>query len=114
MHFIQWRYMEVSVIISESVVAEEMVELRKNLWKFDVECIFNVDEAGLIFKLLPTRTCVYRTENARTVRGIKAMNSKDCIRGYTCTNATGRRVPIKVIEKAKNLTCFSIVKPVVL
>ena len=46
-------------------VATEMCELRQKLREFDLENVYNVDETGLFFKLLPRRTYILSFVNER-------------------------------------------------
>ena len=39
--------------------------------------IFNVDETGVYYRLLPKRTYLSRTEKRKTARGTKGMKAKD-------------------------------------
>lgn len=92
-------------------VATDMTKLREALTKYDAKCIFNVDETGLFFKLLPRRTYICAYENRKSVRGTKAMRAKDRVTAYVCTNATGVKVPMAIIGKAKSPRCFRIETP---
>lgn len=97
--------------VTPGSVIPGMIQLRQDLSDYDVECIFNVDETGLFFKLLPRRTYVLELENFKSVRGTKAMKAKDRITAYVCTNAIGTKLPMAVIGKAKNPRCFRMNKP---
>ena len=82
-------------------IAEGMEAIRLACLDYDMENIFNVDETGIFFRLLPKRTYLSIAENRKTARGTKAMNAKDCVSAYMCTNATGTgRVPIAIIGKS--------------
>ena len=82
-------------------IAEGMEAIRLTCLDYDMENIFNVDETGIFFRLLPKRTYLSIAENRKTARGTKAMNAKDCVSAYMCTNATGTgRVPIAIIGKS--------------
>lgn len=92
-------------------VAQNMVTLRQALKEFDLDCIFNMDETGLFYKLLPRRTYICDFEDRKSVRGTKAMRAKDRITAYVCTNATGQKVPMSIIGTAKNPRCFRVERP---
>lgn len=95
-------------------VAEEMSEFRKRLSSFDVEHVYNVDETGLFYKLLPRRTYILSYENKKTLRGTKAMGAKDRITAYVCTNADGsQKLPMAIIGKAAKPRCFRLGAPAV-
>ena len=90
-------------------VAKEMSGLRSSVREYDTKNIYDVGETGLYFKILPRRTYVLCTENRKTLRGIKAMKSKDRITTYFCATATGSdKVPLGIIGTAKNTREFRI------
>lgn len=95
-----------------SAVAAGVIELRNNLRDFVAEYIFNVDETGLglVFQLLPRRTCVTEHDTMKYVRGTETIKSKDCNTLYVCKNTVGCMVSMTVIGKAKNLRFFRIEK----
>ncbi len=45
--------------------AEDMAKLRDRLREFDIGCIYNGDETGLLYKLLPKRSYVTQYENKK-------------------------------------------------
>ena len=74
-----------------------------------MECIYNVDETGLFYCLLPRKTYITAMEERSSVRGTKGMASKDRITAYLCTNASGtQKVPFSIIGKSKNPRCFKL------
>eukprot|EP00171_Calliarthron_tuberculosum_P001839 IDg1839t1 len=84
-----------------------IAKLRQSLADFRISNIYNVDETGLFFKLLPKRTYVLHHENKKTLRGVKAMKAKDQITAYVCSNADGTsKVPLSIIGTAKNPRAF--------
>ncbi len=92
--------------------AEDMAKLRDRLREFDVDCIYNVDETGLFYKLLPKRSYVTQYENKKTLRGTRQMSAKDRITAYVCTNADGsEKLPLAIIGTAKNPRCFRLGHP---
>lgn len=93
-------------------VARSIAEIRKRLEEYDIDCIFNVDETGLFYKLLPRRTYVMDVENRRSVRGTKNMGAKDRITAYVCTNADGsEKLEMAIIGKSQNPRCFRLEAP---
>lgn len=87
--------------------AHDIVKLRHGLTDFDKKKIYNVDESGLFFKLLPKRTYGLRTENKKTLRGVKSMKAKDRITAYVYANASGDdKVSLAIIGTAKNPRAF--------
>ena len=88
-----------------AAVADGIASLREEISHFDPENVYNMDETGLNFRLLPRQTYVHRTE--KNVRGTKSMKSKDQVTLYIATNATGsRKVPLSMIGSLKNPRCF--------
>jgi len=83
-----------------------MAAIRQQLEGVDVDPIYNVDETGLLYRVLPSRSYV-PSENRRTARGSKAMKSKDRVTLTLCCNATGtHKVPVTMIGKAAQPMCF--------
>lgn len=98
--------------VNALAVAGEISQLRSDLAQYPPDHIYNMDETGLFFKLLPRRTYVLESEGRRTVRGIKAMKAKDRITAFVCTNADGsQKVDMSIIGKAQNPRCFRMGKP---
>ena len=65
--------------------------------------IFNCDETGLCYRLLPTKTLVGGIE--KKADGLK--KAKDRITVNACANVTGDiKLPLLLIGKAKNPRCF--------
>ena len=101
---------ESSVGVSE--VAADIDTPRYRLLQFRPEFIFNMDETGLFFKLFPKIAYVLPGEDHKSLRGTKAMKSKDRITAYVCTNATATlKVPFSVIGKSANPRCFKKAPP---
>ncbi len=50
--------------------------------------VYNMDETGLFFKLLPNSSYI-KAEDRKTERGIKLMKAKGRVTLYVTTNATG-------------------------
>jgi len=86
--------------------AARMAAIRQQLKGVDVDPIYNVDETGLLYRVLPSRSYV-PSEDRRTARGLKAMKSKDRITLTLCCNATGtHEVSVTVNCKAAQQMCF--------
>lgn len=95
-----------------SRMSSEIVELRAKLAQYPLDHIYNMDETGLFFKLLPRRSYVFDFKGRLTVQGIKAVNAKDRITAFVCTNADrSAKVDLSMIGKAKSPCCFRIGKP---
>ena len=50
--------------------------------------IFNVDETGIFWKLMPKRSYLSASENVKTVRGTKGMHFKDRVSAFMCATLT--------------------------
>ena len=95
-------------------VAKEIAELREKLLHYPVQNIYNVDETGLFYKLIPRRTYVLESEGKKSVRGTKAIKAKDRVTAFCCTNADGTdKVEFSIIGKSKNPRCFRSGEPAV-
>ena len=68
------------------------------LSNYDLIDIYNMDEFRLFYQHLPNKT--YQLKSEKCYRG---KLSKICITGVTAANAMGNKLPMFVIEKAKNL-----------
>ena len=69
---------------------------------YSLDQIYNCDETGLYFKMLPGRTMV--TVNDEPAGGKKA---KERVTINACANASGTiKLPLLLIGKAKNPRCF--------
>ena len=97
--------------MGERAIAAGMEKVRAECGKYDAECIFNVDETGLFYKILQRQTFLVPTENRKTTWGVKGMSAKERITLYVCTNATGVKVPLVAIGSSKDPRCFRVRKP---
>lgn len=52
-------------------VAREIADLRKTLSGYDIDNIYNVDETGLFYKLLPRKMYILPTEDKKSLRGLR-------------------------------------------
>ena len=85
-----------------------MDDFREQLQDYRPENIFNMDETGLFYRALPSRTYISESDGDRSkVRGSKALKAKDRITLVLCVNATGScKVPPLIIGTAKTPHCF--------
>ena len=84
-----------------------MSEIREACKKYPPSRIFNVDETGILWKLMPRRTYLSSRGNRKTVRGTKGMQFKDRVSAFMCANADGTaKVDMAIIGKAKRPRCF--------
>lgn len=92
--------------VNHKTIKEAIEALNELILQFDAECVYNMDETGLLFKLLPNHTYV-KHENAKDARGNKLMNQKDRMSLYLATNLTGSdKIPIAAIGKSATPRCF--------
>ena len=95
--------------VDADATAEGLRKVREACQEYELANIFNVDETGIFYKLLPNRTYLSQAENRKTARGTKGMKAKDSVSAYMCTNATGTaNVPMSIIGKSKNPRCFRV------
>lgn len=96
---------------SESVNEEDVTTwattiLPDLLKDYAPEDVYNADELGLFFKLMPDKSLVYKNE---TCHGGKL--SKERLTVLTCANSTGTdKLKLLVIGKSRNPRCFKNVK----
>ena len=87
--------------VDRAAVADGIARLRAEISKYDPENVYNMDETGLNYHLLPRQTYVHRSE--KNVRGTKNMKAKDRVTLYVATNSTGsQKVPLAMIGSSKN------------
>jgi hypothetical protein len=80
-------------------------KLYEKISKYEPENVYNMDETGLFFRLLPRYSMLLPNENVDTTRGKK--KSKDRISLVVCANATGtHKIPCTVIGKPKRPACI--------
>ena len=98
--------------VDSAAIAQEMENLRQKLASYELKLIFNMDETGLFFKMLPRTTYLSSKEDCATTRGTKGMRSKDRLTVLVCSNADGSlKVPLAIIGNSKNPRCFRMEKP---
>jgi len=68
--------------------------------------IYNADQTGLYHQKLPNRMYV-KKDQKKNYAGAKQMKDKNRITLMVCTAASGRKVALSIIGKAKNPLCFT-------
>ena len=63
--------------VDTEAIEDEIEEIRALCAKFPARRIFNVDETGIQWKVMPRRTYLSNSENRKTARGSKGMTFKD-------------------------------------
>ena len=88
--------------VDHAAIKEGMEEIRALCAKYPARFIFNVDEIGLQWKLMPSRTYLSTKEDRKTTRGSKSMYFKDPLSAIMCCNADGTaKVDMAIIGSAK-------------
>jgi hypothetical protein len=73
--------------------------------QYDLENVYNMDETGLFFYLLPRYNLLMLDEDISTTRGKK--KSKDRVSLVVCANTVGiHKIPCTLIGKSKAPTCI--------
>lgn len=84
---------------------EALHRLESIISTFKPENIYNMDETGLFFCLLPRYSILLPSEDLTSVRGKKA--SKERVSLIVCANSTGsHKLPCTMIGKAKTPACI--------
>ena len=73
-------------------------------------CRYNDDQTGIFYQKLPKLLYVQKT-NKSNFKGTKYMKDKTHAAGMICNTADGFKLPIALIGKAKNPTCFQLLDP---
>lgn len=103
-HISQRRLYGESASISPAIVEEHLTNLNDILENsgYDLDDIYNVDETGLFFQLIPDKTLVHKDESCR---GIKT--KKQRITVLLCCNSTGTdKRRLLIIGKSGKPRCF--------
>ena len=73
--------------------------------EYDPQNVYNMDETGLFYRLLPQYSILMPDENISTVRGKKKL--KDRVTLVVCANATGsHKLPMTIIAKPQTPACI--------
>jgi len=80
-------------------------ELYSIIAQYDPENVYNMDETGLFFRLLPKYSIMMPNEDISSTRGKK--KAKDCVSLIVCANAFGtHKIPCVMIGKPKEPACI--------
>ena len=80
-------------------------DLYATISRYNPENVYNMDETGLFFRLLPRYTLLMPFEDLSTTRGKK--KAKERLSLVVCANATGtHKVPCTMIGKPKSPACI--------
>lgn len=95
---------------ADNVASEEFAKAFPEFCRvngYGLDRVYNADETGLYWKMMPNRTLVKPTE--RQAPGRKVL--KDRVTLMVCTNASGtHKIPLLVIGKSQKPRCFKNVK----
>jgi hypothetical protein len=73
--------------------------------QYDPKNVYNMDETGLFFRLLPRYSLLMPNEDISTTKGKK--KAKDQVSFIVCANASGtHKIPCALIGKPKELACI--------
>lgn len=85
---------------------QALQNLEEIIKEYDPSCVYNMDETGVFYRLLPRYSVLLPSEDLSTARGKK--KSKERVTLVVCCNATGtERVPVAMIGKAKESACIA-------
>ena len=84
---------------------EALDKLYAIISNYDPENVYNMDETGLFFRMLPRYTLLLPCEDISSTRGKK--KAKERVSLVVCTNATGtHKIPCTLIGKPKVPACI--------
>ena len=72
--------------------------------------MYNNDKTGIFYQKLPNSLYVQK-KNKSNFKGTKKMKDKTRATAMVCTAADGFKLPIALIGKASNQTCFQLLYP---
>ena len=99
-------------LVDSEAIALEMEKLRQKFASYEIKLIFNMDEMGLFFRMLPQTTYLSSKEDLCQHLGNKWNRSMDRLTVLVCSNADGSlKVPLSIIGNSKNPRCFCMEKP---
>ena len=94
--------------VDPAAIEKGMEEVRSLCAKYPARFIFNVDETGIQWKLMPRRTYLSSSEDRKKARGSKSMYFKDRMSAIMCSNADGTaKVDMAIIGRSKVPRCFT-------
>jgi len=67
--------------------------------------VFNADQTALYYKRFPSTT-VSSKDNAKDLKGTKAMKSKNRITQMVCTSSVGKKCPVAYVGTSKKPRYF--------
>ena len=87
------------------VLLADIGRLKAEIDKFDAENVYNMNETGLFYRVIPRMTLVSGKVDRASLRGKKT--PKDRVTLTVCCNATGsHKIPLQMIAKPKKPACI--------
>ncbi len=84
--------------VNVETAASDMAALRESPAQFDPSNVSNMDETGILYRLLPKRTYLLQCEARTKARCTRGMHLKGVLSLIACTSATNAaKVPLRVI-----------------
>lgn len=84
-----------------------MIEIRQILSTYQVNCIYNMDESGLFYRIGPSRTYLSANESRNDARGTELQKSKHRVTTVLCVNGDGcSAMPVHYIGKSARPMCL--------
>ena len=94
---------------NDPILLQKLKELEEFICDYDYEHIYNMDETGLFYRVVPRYTTLLPSENVNTIRGKK--ERKDRITVAVCCNAIGsHKIDLFLIGKPKEPACIKTVR----
>jgi hypothetical protein len=79
---------------------QRMQQLKQICAEYAEEDIFNMDETGIFYRMMPSSSLLHPKEDPKECRGTKQEKSR--ITAVVCSNATGtQKLPLLVIGRSK-------------
>jgi len=89
-----------------ALAATTMEKTRRKLEAYPPDRIYKLDETGLLYRCLPSRSYEPRRDR-RHARGTRAMRHMDRVTLVLCSNATGtHKLPVAMIGEPVSPLCF--------
>ncbi|XP_069134649.1 tigger transposable element-derived protein 6-like [Argopecten irradians] len=91
---------------SSKDMSEWKAKLASILKDYDADSIYNADETGIFYRLLPDKTLEYKSVSCHGGK-----QSKERLTAMVCSNMSGSdKLPLLVIGKSQNPRCFKNIK----
>ena len=89
----------------DPALLEKLNKLYDEIITYDADRIYNMDETGIVFRMIPNYTYILPNEDVKTARGRK--KAKERVSLIVCSNATGsHKLQCSMIGKPKAPACI--------